>query len=104
MAFSQLLLGARQSDPAIPLTPIKVHLLLRMYQVHSTLGPEMACGVDILIQDTDILAESCLACCEDFVNDGSMEILDKDAYRLTPEGASRAKIVDQFRKGVRDNF
>lgn len=97
LTFSRYLLVGKQLDPLLPTDPVSVHILLRLLQVHRSLGSDAYSGVDLLQQDTNISDDECHTALTDLEKNGLIEIRDRSAIKLADEGLVRSLNLEDLR-------
>ena len=91
--FSLLL---RQEN--VPSNPVSVHILFRLLQVYRGLGKDSYAGIELLQQDTDISDADARICIDLLKNDGLIQSVNDDAFRLSKEGLQLAEKAETLRE------
>lgn len=82
----------------LPSNPISVHILFRLLQVYRGLGSDSYAGLELLQQDTDISDKDARICIDLLKNDGLLQSVDDDAFRLSKDGFYVAEKAESLRE------
>ena len=82
----------------LPLNPISVHILFRLLQVYRGLGSDSYAGIELLQQDTDISDTDARMCIDLLRNDGLLQSVGDDAFRLSKDGFYVAEKAENLRE------
>ncbi|WP_281089251.1 MULTISPECIES: hypothetical protein [Gammaproteobacteria] len=81
----------------LPSNPISVHILFRLLQVYRSLGSDSYAGIELFQQDTDISDMDARICIDLLKNDGLLQSVNDDAFRLSIEGFRAAEKAENLR-------
>ena len=81
----------------LPSNPISVHILFRLLQVYRSLGSDSYAGIELFQQDTDISDMDARICIDLLKNDGLLQSVNDDAFRLSTGGFRAAEKAENLR-------